>query len=520
MDMTRYDINTHHAPESKSKRIASNTIVLFVRMLFITLINLYTVRWVLKGLGTEDYGIFNAVAGVVAMSTCVSSILSLSTQRFYSYAIGQNNIKNLRDIFSVSLNCALLLSAILIVLSESIGIWLFDTQLTIPTEKLSTAKAVFHFSVLSFLFSIIQIPFMGAVFAHEQMKIYALVSMGDCLLKLLTAFMIGKVWRDNLFFYGLCLCAIAFIVMSSYIIVAKKNYPECRYKKVTDLKLYKDLAAFSGWTFYGALSGVSMIQGGAILLNIFFGPLINAAYSISNQIYNAFNALSNSIVIAFRPAMIKAYSRQDQLFLGQLFSASNKFLLYLLICVSIPFIIETDSILNIWLEQPTRNMILFSRLYIIYTIFMAMHNPISTLMQATGNIRNYSLCVETINLLSVPITWVLFKIGLPSFYIFVSMICTCILAHCIRLFFLRNEFMQFTISSYMKTLIAPSVAIIIVSMAITYTLHSQLEDAAIRLFTIFTVSPIVTIALTYLIGTTRHERHSLNRLVKQRLRKG
>lgn len=305
--------------QNRSKRIASNTLVLFARMLILTFVNLYTVRWVLAGLGTEDYGIFNAVAGVVTASTCISSVLALSTQRFYSFAMGKGESDRLKEIFSVSLNIVVMIALVLLVLFEIVDPWLISTQLTIPVERMEAAQWILQFSLFSFIFTLLQIPFIGAVFANENMGYYALISTIDCIVKLLIAYYIGMTGGDDLVYYGAALMLEAFMVMLLYIIIARRKYPECKYTIVKKKTLYKELFSFSGWSFYGALAGVGMTQGSTIILNVFFGPIINAAFGIANQIYNAINTLTNSVVIAFRPAMIKAYSSNENGYLEQLF---------------------------------------------------------------------------------------------------------------------------------------------------------------------------------------------------------
>lgn len=500
---------------NRSKRIASNTLVLFARMLIITCVNLYTVRWVLNGLGTMDYGIFNAVAGVVTASTCISSVLALSTQRFYSFAMGQGNYEQLKEIFTVSLQIVVLLSAIILVIFELLGPWLVSTQLTIPVERIDAAKWVLQFSLFSFIFTLLQIPFIGAIFSNENMGIYAIASTIDCIVKLFIAYIIGKTNADSLIFYGAAMMAEALLLMAFYIIIACCKYPECKYQKVKDKKLYKQLFAFSGWTFYGALSGVGMTQGSVIILNIFFGPFINAAFSIANQIYNAFITLSNSIVIAFRPAMIKAYSAKEISYLKNLFYSGNKAIFYLLATVAIPFLFESPTILKFWLGHCTNEMILFSKLYIIYTICLTLHNPITTIIQGTGRIKNYSLYVESITILCLPISWILFRLGCDSYYIFIVMITLCIGAQIIRLKMLKNEISSFTFSTYFSQFVLPAVLVVGISTLIVYFVHSTIEEPTIRLITTTTTSVIVMATSIFTIGLSKHEKSMLNKLIKR-----
>lgn len=503
--------------QNHSKRIASNTLVLFARMLIITFVNLYTVRWVLAGLGTEDYGIFNAVAGVVTASTCISSVLALSTQRFYSFAMGKGESDRLKEIFSVSLNIVVLIALFLFVLFEIAGPWLVSTQLTIPEERLEAAQWILQFSLFSFIFTLLQIPFIGAVFANENMRYYALISTIDCIVKLLIAYSIGITGGDDLVYYGAALMLEAFMVMMLYVIIARRKYPECKYTIVKKKKtLYKELFSFSGWSFYGALAGVGMTQGSTIILNVFFGPIINAAFGIANQIYNAINTLTNSVIIAFRPAMIKSYSAKENGYLEQLFFASSKAILYLLAMVLIPFIFEAETLLTLWLGECTPTMVLFSRLYTIYTICMALHNPITTIIQATGNIRKYSMYVESMTILCLPVSWCLFKLGMPSYFVFITMIGLCILAHIIRLLMLQTSISDLTVSKYLAKLVLPGFLIISITTLIVYCVEGLHTNRILQLFLSFVVSAISISILLYAVGISKKERSLIKDLVNRK----
>lgn len=503
---------------NSSKRIATNTLVLFARMLVLTFVNLYTVRLVLAGLGTEDYGVFNAIAGVVTASTCISSVLALSTQRFYSYAIGKRELKRLQEIFSVSLNICLLMTVCFILLFEILGPWLVSTLLTIPQCRMEAALQLLQFSLFSFIFTLIQIPFIGAIFAHENMGYYALVSTFDCIAKLLIAYGLGRTGNDNLVYYGAALMIESLVVMILYMIIARRKYAECQYAIVREKVLYKELFSFSGWSFYGALAGVGMTQGSSVILNVFFGPLINAAFGIANQIYNAINTLTNCIVIAFRPAMIKSYSSQENGYLAQLFYANSKAILYLLAMVIIPFIFEAETLLTFWLGNTTPTMVLYARLYAVYTLFLALHNPITTIIQATGNIRKYSMYVESITILCLPINWCLFLMGFPSYFLFFTMIGLCVLAHIIRLFMLRSCIPSFKVKTYFGRLVFPCIIIFGLTVLVVYGVELLNLNKFIRFILSFLVSIVCISILLYVVGVSAKERNLLRVFVNRRIK--
>ena len=347
------------------------------------------------------------------------------------------------------------------------------------------------------------------------MRYYALISTIDCIVKLLIAYSIGITGGDDLVYYGAALMLEAFMVMMLYVIIARRKYPECKYTIVKKKTLYKELFSFSGWSFYGALAGVGMTQGSTIILNVFFGPIINAAFGIANQIYNAINTLTNSVIIAFRPAMIKSYSAKENGYLEQLFFASSKAILYLLAMVLIPFIFEAETLLTLWLGECTPTMVLFSRLYTIYTICMALHNPITTIIQATGNIRKYSMYVESMTILCLPVSWCLFKLGMPSYFVFITMIGLCILAHIIRLLMLQTSISDLTVSKYLAKLVLPGFLIISITTLIVYCVEGLHTNRILQLFLSFVVSAISISILLYAVGISKKERSLIKDLVNR-----
>lgn len=516
--MLKEACNTPSSNESKSKRIFSNTLLLFIRMLFIMIITLYTVRVVLNNLGELDFGLFNTIAGVILISTFVSQTLALAVQRFYSYALGDSTESSLLDIFNVSSIIVLLLSLVAIILFETIGLWFVNTQLTIPTEKMVEVNWLFHFSLATFILMLLQIPYTAAIFAHEDMSIYAVVSAIDCLLKLIVALLITTASGSRLVFYGAGLLIISCITTLSYAIIAHKRYSECRFKRVQNRTIASKLLAFSGWTMYGNVSGVAMIQGSHILLNIFFGPLINAAFGIGNQLYNALNALGNTVVISFRPAMIKSYAEQQYNYLNNLFYTHNKAVFYLLTGVSIPLLFEMRPILEWWLKIVSDEMVLFSRLFVVYLILLIMSNPITTIIQATGKIKYYSLVVESITILCLPISWVCFRMGYNSVWLLYNMIGVCVVTHFGRIYFLKLYYPSFSARQYVFGFVLPAIICVSVSGIATYMLHQTLSAGLLRLCTICILSPLVLFISAYFIGINHAEKAVFHNLIRLKLR--
>lgn len=504
---------------AKSKRIASNTMLLFLRMFVIMVINLYAVRIVLRALGITDYGIYNTIAGVVFMSTFLTSTLALSIQRFYSYAIGKGTLQRLPEIFSASMNIVFLLIIIILVIFETFGLWFVNTQLTIPPDRLTAALWVYQFAIGSFIFSLLQIPYTAAIFSHEDMGYYAFISSLECLGRLLVAFMIGVVLIDGLVFYGAGLLLVACCVFLAYFLICRHYYTECHYQKVRTTGIYHELMSFSGWTMYGTIAGVSMIQGSAILLNIFFGPIANAAYSISNQVYNALNALNNSTVLAFRPAMIKAFAESRYDFLNRLFYINNKVMFYTLCCVALPAILEMSTILNWWLAKTTDDMILFSQLFVVYLVLMALHNPITTIVQATGRVKHYYLIVESMTICCLPLTWLCYQLGAASYWLFCCMIGICIIAHIARLVCLHQVYPAFSYRQYLLSLVLPATLITLCSALVAIGIHNSISQASLRFWVVVVTIPLIILLLALFVGISKEERTLLRTFINQLKRK-
>ncbi len=269
---------TSESTKSNGTRIATNTITLFIRMFAIMVINLYAVRLVFQILGQQDYGVFNAVAGIVLSGSFITSTLAVAVQRYYSFAIGQHDTSRVKSIYSSSINIAIVLSIILIILFETIGLWFLHHKIVFPPNRCWAVQVIYQFSLFTFIIGILQIPFQAAIFAEENMRVYAIISFLECFGRLLVTISLFHIPFDHLSIYGIGLFIIALGVFFLYSIFAYRHYDYCRYSWVHRFTLYKELTGFAVWTMFGTIAGVFMIQGHTIIINMFFGPLINALY--------------------------------------------------------------------------------------------------------------------------------------------------------------------------------------------------------------------------------------------------
>jgi O-antigen/teichoic acid export membrane protein len=495
-----------------SNRIAKNSILLYARMIIVMIINLYTVRIVLKALGAVDYGINDVVAGVVTMLISLSSVLSTATQRYYSSTIGKNKIERLQNIFSTSVNIYLILSLIVVVLGETVGLWFVNSYLVIPVDRIDAANWIYQFSIFSFICTFLQVPYSAAVIAREDMGIFTIISTAECLLKFSAALLIFVIPKDRLVMYGAGLFIVSFLVMISYIAVGYFKYVECRYKMQTEKTLFKELISFSGWSLFGSLAGVGMSQVTTILINVFFGPLFNAARAISFQFNFALSSLTASFLMALRPQMIKSYAEESFLYLNKIFNLSNKVIYYGLLIVSLPLFFEMNSVLLFWLNKTDSETVLFSRLILIYTLIMSLNNPISIIIQAIGRVKEYHVPVESFTLLCVPITYLLFKLGFPAYSTYVVMILAAFGSHFIRLICLKKFYKPFKYSEYFKSFAMPAFFITLISSFFIFIVSKSNINPLFRIPAIFFLSVICVVTLVLMFGLSNSEKDDIKKI--------
>lgn len=508
---------SHTAIQSvKNKRIASNSIHLFLRMCVITIINLVSVRLLLKALGEVDYGIYNAVAVMVTMSAFVSSVLSVSLQRFLSISLGEGDMAKFIKMFSHGVNMIIALSVLTFVCFEIIGPWFVHEHMTIPVERMDTALLIFHFSLISFICTTLNIPFISVLFACEDMACYSIISIIDCLLKFGVAVFLTFISYDLLIVYGIGLMGVSIGVLLLYAIVVTRRHKECRYIFQNDRSTYRQLFSFSGYALFGTLANTGIQQGSVLLINVFFGPIANTAFAIAQQIGNAIMSLCNNIAIPFRPAMIRAYAEGKLEYVKTLYYSCNKFLYYLSIIVALPLMIEIRDILSMWLDYATEEMVIFSRMTIAYTILLTMNNPITIIVHATGNVAKYHTYVDGLMLFAFPITWILFKCGMPAYFVYVAIITTCLIAHIFRLICLNRLVSGFNISFYFIRFAAPAMIVTIVAAFLIQGAHCLVDNIFIRILSEGLLSVVSVICMVYLFAIDNTEREALRKLIKQK----
>lgn len=378
---------------ANNKRIAKNTLLLYIRMLFLMAVNLYTSRVVLNVLGVEDFGIYNVVGGVVAMFSMLSGSLSAAITRFITYELGTGDRESLKRIFSSAVTIQIGLAVLIILLAEAIGVWFLNIKMNIPDARIVAANWVFQFSILTFAINLISVPYNASIIAHERMSAFAYISILEAIGKLAIAFLIVVSPMDKLIFYAILMCAVALIVRFAYGIYCKRNFEECTYHFIFDKDLLKRMFGFAGWNFIGATSAVLRDQGGNVVINLFCGPAVNAARGIAFQVNNAVSGFVTNFMTALNPQITKSYAAGDRDYMMTLIYQGARLSFYMLLLLSLPVLINTHYILELWLKTVPEHAVLFVQLVLVFAMSESISHPLITAMLATGKIRNYQLVV-------------------------------------------------------------------------------------------------------------------------------
>ena len=509
------DIDANVSATPKIKKVAGNSVLLFIRVLVLAVINLFSVRLMVYSLGRNDYGLYNTLSGVVTISVVIITLFALPLQRFFSFLLGNRDFSKLRETYSASINLLGIFAILIFVLFETVGAYFVSHVLTIPEGRMDVALTALTISVVSFLFSLMQVPFLAMIIANEDMGLYAVISCIDSILKLLCAYLINYSPVDKLLFYVFGLLLVTMVTFSLYAILCITKYRECKYCRVKNKTVYVHLVKFVGWTSLGSISGIGLIQGSVIVLNIYFGPIVNAAFGIANNVYNSLMSLGNSVVVAFRPAMIKSFACNDFRSLNKLFSIGNKLLLLMLISITIPLACEMRYILMLWLGGYDVETLLFCRLFVIMGIIILLGAPISTIVQASGKLKLYYVSSELIMFLHIPLSFFFFHIGMPSFFIFVSMLGVGIISHIIRVSLLKRYVNDFSITWYYLSFIVPSVCVVFLGLGCAYALHTIIDQPILRFLLVFSIVPVFMLLMSLIIVPNKSERQYIIDIVKK-----
>ena len=488
-------------------------------MLLTMLVSLYTSRVVLKELGVDDYGIYNVVGGVVAMFNVISGALSSAIGRFITFELGKDNKEKLRRVFSSSVTIQIFIALIIVLLAESIGLWFMNHKMIIPIDRLNAAHWVYQFSIITFAINLISVPYNATIIAHEKMSAFAYISIIEVISKLGIAFCIVISPIDKLTFYGLMLMVIAIIVRMIYTYYCKRNFEECyEYNFTIDKELFREMFGFAGWNFIGSSSAVLRDQGGNILINMFYGPEVNAARGLAMQVSNAIQGFVTNFMTALNPQITKSYASGQYEYMMTLIFQGARLSFYILLLLSLPVIFNTHYLLSVWLETVPEYTTIFVQLVLIFALSESLAAPLVTAMLATGNIRNYQLVVGGLQLLNLPISYILLKIGYAPEIIFIVAILVSICCEMARLYMLR-KMIDLPVRSFFSKVYFNVIGVSVFASVIPYLFVTNTETSFKNFLICCLLCIICTLISIYVIGCNKDDRQLIKRILNNIIQK-
>ncbi len=478
-------------------------------------VSLFTVRIVLSTLGVVDYGIHSVVGGIVVMFSFLSNAMASASQRYFAFEIGRNDYDRLQRIFSMLLLIYFVLAVIIFLLSQTIGMWFLINKINIPIERMPAAKWVFHFSVLSFMFTMLAVPYNALIIAKERMNVYAWVSIVEVLLKLLIVYLLIVLPGDKLISYAVLTFVVTVIVTLIYRIYCNKKYSESKYKYYWDKPLFKELISYSGWNLFGAIAGVFNLQGINIVLNIFFGPVVNSARAIAYQVGSSLNLFVLNFMTATRPQITKLFASGERSEMVRLVFQASKFSYYLLFILTIPIIMEVEFILQLWLNEVPLHTVLFTKLILIAVLIDSISYSLQTAAQATGKIRLYQFIVGGMMIINLPVAFFFLKLGFQPESVFYVSIVNSIICLCLRLVLLR-KMIDLDILDFIKKVMIPIISVSFISIISVYFILGLLEYGFVRFVVILLSSLLLTSTYVFLFGINKSERSNLFNHIKSK----
>lgn len=489
--------------QSSNKRIAQNTLSLYFRMILTMAVSLYTSRVVLSTLGVEDFGIYNVVGGIVAMLGFLNGAMSVATQRFLSFEIGRGDTLRLNEVFSSAILVHVIIASAILLIAETIGLWFLNTQLSIAPEKMEAANWVYQFSIFAFIINVISVPYNALIVSHEEMGVYAYISILEVILKLVIVYLLTCFGFDRLKFYAFLVFAVALLIRIVYQLYCRKKYPECRFKFVWEKNILKNLTAFSGWSLFGSVAYMAKGQGVNVILNIFFGALLNAAWGISQQVNAAVVTFVQNFVTAINPPLIKAYAQGNRERMFSLLFNGMKYTFFLAFALVVPLLFETNLVLSLWLKNVPEHTNAFVQYTLVVIMIELFSHVIGTTVQATGSIKWYQIIVGGILFLNLPLSYVAIRwTGSPLSPMYVAIILS--IASMLFRFWILYRLIHYPLSR-LFALFRLVLILMVGTLPAVYALQYGLSEGVGRFFVLLLSNLLLSGGVLFLFGMSKEE---------------
>ena len=488
-----------------SRRIVKNTSVLYLQMVCSSLIGLYTSRVILNVLGVEDFGIFNAIGGVVALFGILNAAMSSSSSRFITYELGSGNLEKLRAIFSTSFLIHLALGLIVCLITLPIGAWFIQVHMKIPAVRLDAGLWVFFSVVATTFFSVLSVPFNAIIIAHERMHVYAFFTILDLILKLIIVLSLTLIPFDKLKVYGILLVISQLIMQGIYWMYCYKSFNEARIKMEWDKVQFKEMTSFAGWSLFGDSAYLFYTQGLNVLLNVFFGAPVNAARGIAVQVQGLLMRLTNGFQTSINPQITKSYASGDFAYMSKLIFTSSKYSFFLFLLFAIPVFLEGNQLLVFWLKVVPPHTLAFIRLILMIALLDCLANPLIASVKASGKIKKYQAVLGSLLLLIVPISYFFLKLGFPPESVFVVQFFVALIGQCLRII-LARPLIEISLYEYGKKVIIKCVVGLVLIALIPSWLYFSFDESLFRLSSIVVTSMLSTIVIVFFFISDHEER--------------
>lgn len=494
---------------SIKNRIAKNTLMLYLRTFISMIVSLYTSRVILQALGETDYGVYNVVGGIVGLIGFVISALSGASSRYLTYAIGAGDKRELDKIFSASLNLHILMSLLLIVFGETFGLWLLYNKLTIPPDKMEDAFWVLQFSIMTSAFLVASVPYNASLISHENMSVFAYMGLYEVFVKLLIAFSINLFGNEKLFYYALLLMILSVVSICIYRFYAVRHYPECRFRLIRDKETYKKISSYSIWNIIGNLGEICQGEGINILLNIFFGPVANAARAISYQILSGIKVFVNGFMTASRPRVVKFCAEGNYDSMYRLTFITGKISYFLLFFLALPLLFELSFVLHLWLgDVIPPDTYVFTIIILVNALLQTFHSAFLMSYHAIGKIKAGNLVSGGLMILSLLISYITLKLKAPAYTVFIVVLVTNIITYIISWRIIYN-YVKFSVSQLLRTTYLPCAAVTVISLIAPALITHSMPDGVLRFFIVGAVSELIFIPTAYFLGFSQREKQGI-----------
>lgn len=491
---------------------------LYFRQIVTLLIGLYTVRVVLDVLGAEDYGIYGVVGGVVSLFSFISNSMASATQRYFSFAIGENKIEKLKKVFSVNCIVYILIAITVVVLLETIGLWYISERLRVPVGRYDAMIWIFHFSVLSFFFTIIKTPFNSIIIAHEDMSIFAYMSIVESVMKLGIVFLLVYLPGDKLITYGVLHLGISVILAFVYVFICLSKYKECQFRKFYwDSSLAKEILDFTGWTLFGQITTVARSQAVVILINQYFNPIVVAAKSIATTITSQINQFASGFNVSLYPPIIKTYAAGDKEGMFSLIFNGSKITFFLMWIFALPLFLEMEVVLGIWLTTIPPFTILFTRLLLVESLINSTISPLVTAARAPGRIKVYELSLGSIQIGIFIVSWIVLELGGAPYSVLIVAIVANLIMFVVRLIIVRG-LVGLSIRLFVRQVMFPILGVVLISSISSFLVHVYLPAGIVFSGISIIISMIISCVCMFYIGLNKVEQKKISIMIRQRIK--